>query len=548
MSFKQVNELRKNGQLTEAYEMAMNDLNQAPDDVWAARALFWTLHDMAHSELQQGYVDEAAVLAEKMKPLLEHMGEQDPENGDEHSLPDRALARLIRHMQPYYADVKAAYHEARNGDTIAPYDFIAQLIADGQLAEPLHERAGWIIWHHLWHQQQRMPSLEARQALAHYMSLTGVESPSVLHSRILFVAIRLAKRFAKEFDFAKFLDLWGESNFMPEDWQRKERKKGRVGNFPSLVELAVAQYIASKKLAHDMVYSEEFMALLTQVVERYPDKMELKRYLSLALLNRGNKEGALALHRELAISLNKYYVWHELAGMFTHDLDMKTSALCQTLSMKVPENYTCEIHRELGWELAREGNWAAALCELETYRTTRERCGWHKSWRYEQLRKRIPADTVPVRDNRQLYADRAQPILNWVYESVPEVPALVVARFVDKHGKDSAKLIMPDGKAMYVRASKLPETNYLKVRMTDEGGKPRLVTAEAAEREQVVSAFGDTVTGEVKVLQGQGGKQYGFVEGCFVPGQLLQGIASGDTLTILTEMQPDGRRRAIAVI
>lgn len=549
MSFKQVNELRKNGQLPEAYEMAMEDLNQAPNDPWAARALFWTLHDMAHNQLRHGQADEVGVLADRMKQLMPLMGEEEIEDEETKRLPERALERLIRHMQPFYADVKAAYREARTGSTIAPYDYVAQLIANGQLTEPLHERAGWIIWLHLWHQQQRMPSLEARQALSHYLSLTGIEIPSMLHSRIVFIAIRLAKRFSKDFDFAKFLDMWGESNFLPEDWERNQKKKGHPGQYPSIVEQAIAQYIAFKKLSRDMEYSDEFLALLNKAVERYPDRYELKRYLSLALANRGDKERALELHRELAQNIDKFYVWHEIAGLFTHDLDMKTSALCYTLSLRIPENFTCDIHRELGWELAREGNMPAALYELETYRAIRERCGWPKSWRYEQLRKRIPADTVAATNNHQLYIDRSQPIINWVYAETPQQPAIVVARFRDKMGKDVARVALPGSKALFVKPGKLPETKYLMVRVKEEeNGRLKLLTADPAERNDIVPAFGDSVTGNIKVLQGQGGKQYGFCEGCFVPGQLLQGVADGDTITILTEMQPDGRRRATAIV
>ena len=549
MSFKLVNELRKNGQLREAYDMAMEDLNQAPNDPWAARALFWTLHDMAHDELKRGYVDEAGVLAERMKQLMPLLGEEEIEDEETKRLPERAMARLVRHMQPFYADVKAAYREARTGATIAPYDYVVQLITNGQLAEPLHERAGWIIWLHLWHQQQRIPCLEARQALSHYLSLTGVESPSLLHSRIVFIAIRLSKRFPRDFDFAKFLDIWGETNFMPEDWERNERKKGRPGQFPSVVEQAIAQYIAFKKQSKELEYSEEFIALLDKAVERYPDKPELKRYLSLALAQRGDKERALQLHRELAQTVDKFFVWHEIANMFTHDLDMKTSALCYTLSLRTPENFTCDIHRELGWELAREGNMPAALCELETYRATRERCGWPRSWRYEQLRKRIPADTVAAPNNHQLYIDRSQLIINWVYADMPQQPAVVVARFRDKMNRDVARVALPGGKALFVKPTKLPDSKYLQVRVKeDENGRLTLLTADQAERNNVVPAFRDSVTGDIKILQGQGGKRYGFCEGCFVPGQLLQGVADGDTITILTEVQPDGRRRATAII
>lgn len=541
--------------------MAMSDLNQAPEDQWAARALFWTLHDMAHSEVQRGYVDEAAVLADRMRQLLPTMGDNDEtapdEDADKRQLPDRALARLVRHMQPHYADVKAAYREARTGSTIAPYDYIAQLIDNGQLTEPLHERAGWIIWNHLWHQHKRIPSQEARQALAMYLGLNGVASPSELHSRILFVAIRLAKRFTHEFDFAKFLDIWGEDNFMPEDWERNERKgkrplkPGMSTHFPSLVEAAVAQYISFKKQLNELEYSEQFMALLGQAIERYPDKPELKRYLAMALAHRGDKERALELYRQAVPSINKFYVWHEIAGLFTHDLDMKTSALCQTLTIKTPENFTSEVHRELGWELAREGNMAAALCELEIYRQVRERNGWPHSWRYAQLRKRIPEDTVASSpsDNWQLYHERAVPIVKWAYGEMLQQPAIVASRFTDKQGRPVVRLALPEGKALFVKPNQLPDGNYLMVRtQTDEKGRLQLLTADVATRDDVVPHFGDAVTGEVRVLQGQGGKQYGFVEGCFVPGQLLHGVADGSTITVLTEEQPDGRRRATAVI
>lgn len=547
MSFTQVNELRKNGRLNEAYEMAMEDLNQAPDDVWAARALFWAMHDIAHAEARQGYVDRASELAGRMEALLPQMGQSDREEDD--ALPERALARLIRHLQPFYADVKMAYQEARNGDTIPPYDFIVRLIQDRQLTEPLHERAGWIICNHLWKQQQYMPATEARQALAHYIGLAGVQRPSSLHSHILMAALRLAKRFPSEFNFAAFLDLWGEDKFMPGDWQRVSSKKGKPVTYPSLVEQAISGYINFKKQTHDLEYRDSFVALLEQVVEKFPDKDEYKRYLSLHLFRMGDKERSLELHRQLAMTLDRYYVWHELAQMFTHDLDMKTSALCKALSLKTPENFVCDIHRELGWELAREGNMSAALRELETYRADREQFGWPRTWRYEQLRKRIPDDTVATGGNAALYAERAQTITDWVFKDVPQQAAVVVTRYNDNQGRFMAKLAIQGGRKMLVKSSKLPaDSRYLAVRLNDENGRLKLLTVNAAERNDIVPQFAESVTGNVRIMQGQADKQYGFVEGCFVPGHLLKDVTDGDTLTLLTEMQPDGRRRATAVI
>lgn len=551
MGFKEVNELRKEGHLQQAYEIALQDFNRMPDDTWAARALFWTLHDMAHEKLRQGMREEAEKMASQMKDLMPRLDNEPDVQGQEGlPLPERALARLERHIQPFYADVKAAYLEAKKGDTIAPYDFIAQLIVDNQLASPLHERAGWIIWHHLWKQHTVMPSAEARQALAHYMNLTGVERPSVLHSHILMAAIKVSKRFSNEFDFAKFMELWRVDNFMSEDWERHPHKNNPKLVFPSLVEQTVVQYVSYKKKSHDLDYDDFMMTLLEAVVKHFPDKDDYQRYLSLALLQRGEKERALQLHRKLAMTMGKYYVWHELAGMCTHDLELKTSALCKALSMGAPDNFTSEIHRQLGWELAREGDMSAALLELEIYSSIRKKYGWPTSWRYEQLRKRIPVETQPAMSNLQLYQERAKVITDWVYADVPTVEAIVVGRFRDRQGHDFAKLVMPGGKSMLIKPSKLPrDERYLRVRVSEgDNEKMHLLTAEPADRNAVVPAFGESVTGDVKIIQGQAGKQYGFVEGCFVPGQLLEGVTNGETITILTEMQADGRRRATAII
>ena len=45
MAFKQVMEMRKIGNQTEAYEMALNDYQQTPEDIWAKRAMSWCLFD-----------------------------------------------------------------------------------------------------------------------------------------------------------------------------------------------------------------------------------------------------------------------------------------------------------------------------------------------------------------------------------------------------------------------------------------------------------------------------------------------------------------------
>jgi hypothetical protein len=57
MSFKEVTELRKSGHLTQAYNMALSDLKQMPNDSWSCSALFWVLYDISKQLVEQQRFD-----------------------------------------------------------------------------------------------------------------------------------------------------------------------------------------------------------------------------------------------------------------------------------------------------------------------------------------------------------------------------------------------------------------------------------------------------------------------------------------------------------
>lgn len=65
---------------------------------------------------------------------------------------------------------------------------------------------GWDIYRYLKANIEQMESKEARTLLACYMKM-DLEKPSLLHSLMLNVALRMAKRFP-DFQFDRFFDLW----------------------------------------------------------------------------------------------------------------------------------------------------------------------------------------------------------------------------------------------------------------------------------------------------------------------------------------------------
>ena len=536
MSFKDVNELRKNGQLREAYTMASTDLEKNPQDPWAARAMFWVIHDMAQAEREADNFSEALLMADSMSELLPLMQEED-------DVATTALHRLSQSLVPHYGEIANAGQLARNGHEDEAYYNIAPLVASGELPEVLHERAGWVILNFLWRFHKQVGPQQLDDAFINYFSLTAIKRPSSLHSRMLNVATRCAKIYQK-FNFVDFLTRWGYDCFTEADW---ERKKGNSKVFPSLVEQVIKAYLSQTRAERSFDYPEQIMDLLEKAIERYPERDDIMRYLSLAHFERGNKERALELHRGLARRVNRFYVWHELSKMLTHDLDLKTSALCQALLVEREQNFLSDIHRELGWELVREGNLPAALHELEIYKAVRERNNWSLSWRYNQLRRRIPQDTVATDDNHALYEMRAQTIIDWVYADIEPVPMVIVGQFNDKNGRPLAKLQSPDGEHIMCPMNKMQNNvRTFMVRFErNANGHNRTLTITPAEETEVLSKFDNIVTGPVKVFDGKNNRTYGFVEGCFVPGKLIEGIASGTVIKVLTELQPDGRPRAI---
>lgn len=68
------------------------------------------------------------------------------------------------------------------------------------------QETGWDIYRYLKENMEQLESQEARTLLACYMKMR-LPKPSLLHSLILQVALRMAKRFP-DFQFDRFFDMW----------------------------------------------------------------------------------------------------------------------------------------------------------------------------------------------------------------------------------------------------------------------------------------------------------------------------------------------------
>lgn len=355
----------------------------------------------------------------------------------------------------------------------------------GNLPARLNNSFAWVIYYHVRHEQETMPSLEMRQALAAYLSLDN-ERPSRLHSRILLMATRLKARDA-EFKFGKFFEMWGMDNLTDEDWQQ-DKKEGREGTvtFVSIAEHAIRLYAKELHEMRAKEFNSDFEPLLVKAVKQYPTQSLYKYYLARLYAATGRKAKALKAYKKLALITGQSYIWSDLAALLTDPVQRK-AALCKALLLQRDVNKTGRLHLGLAQLLIKENRFPEAACELSQYRDIYTRNGWHLSDFYQRLRQSVPADTQPVRDNRSFYQASLAALDDFLYSDLPEVALTLTTEFKDRRGNMSARLVTDNGKAVFLPASRLltdaqgVRIRHYLARIVNPDDRPKVVTLRPKE-------------------------------------------------------------------
>lgn len=365
------------------------------------------------------------------------------------------------------------------------YEALYPVWKQGNLPARLNNSFAWVIYYHVRHEQETMPSLEMRQALAAYLSLDN-ERPSRLHSRILLMATRLKARDA-EFKFGKFFEMWGMDNLTDEDWQQ-DKKEGREGTvtFVSVAEHAIRLYAKELHEMRAKDFNPDFEPLLVKAIKQYPTQSLYKYYLARLYAAIGRKAKALKAYKKLALITGQSYIWSDLAALLTDPVQRK-AALCKALLLQRDVNKTGRLHLGLAQLLIKENRFPETACELRQYRDIYTRNGWHLSDFYQRLRQSVPADTQPVRDNRSFYQASLAALDDFLYSDLPEVALTLTTEFKDRRGNMSARLVTADGKAVFLPSFRLltdvqgVRVRHYLARIVNPDDRPKVVTLRSKE-------------------------------------------------------------------
>ena len=285
-------------------------------------------------------------------------------------------------------------------------------------------------------------------------SIRGLSISNEYHSRIL--SLYLWKLPDESIANAiSVIEDWGLDNFRPEDWQRE---KTDDTEYPSLVEKAVKHYFSALETIHFRKIDERFEPLLRKACLEFDDD-QLDRDLAILMMAMGRHEEALSIYRSLLLSLNRFYVWKELAEA-TSDTELKISAYCKAIISEPNDDYLGEVHLELARILIGNKMFGEAKRELLTYSETYRQNGWRIKDEFYAILSQIPTDAIPADSNDSFYKSHLESAEEFVYSEIEWTTMFVADVYSPKDKKvKRAKLVSADGLAISINYKKLGKTD-----------------------------------------------------------------------------------------
>ncbi|MFW5607199.1 MAG: tetratricopeptide repeat protein [Campylobacter hyointestinalis] len=219
---KKITELRKNGKLKEARNLAINLLQNNPNDEYLLNAYAWVLYSIVKLEcntnlnLANNFFNELCDLGHRLQ----------------NDMLTENIKKLRPKLNPVYADIERANELSKNGKTKEAVSIFYSLKQNGQLNIEFHENYGWALYRYAKAYMNDLNIDKFQKILHEYLRLEN-EKPSMLHSMMLNLAINYSKEY-KTLNIFEFFQAWNPKLLQAEDYEEKYSQKD-AKNYPSLV-------------------------------------------------------------------------------------------------------------------------------------------------------------------------------------------------------------------------------------------------------------------------------------------------------------------------
>ena len=466
MPAKEIKELRQAGKIDEAYTMALAELEVGASTIWAKRNLSWVLY---------AQLDELASNLDAFLAKINEVKELDLPASEEMffdniSIAISKAARVITHEATL--DINKIHRL---------FDSIKEL--------PLKRNSKWFS--------------------------------------VLFNAMHKGMKESNR--YIEFTEWWDFKNFRPEDFQMEKMPNGKeVMAIAEQAYIAYAKHLLPKQSQHgEIIFNKEkaenFLPVLAQIVEDYPQFQYPAYFNAKLLLALGNKDNMLESLLPFAKKKrNDFWVWEILAEAFSSDPEKVFACYCKALSCKSPDEMLVSLRQKMARILISRKLFNEARTEIDLLVQTRTEHGF-----------KIPAE-VTNWQAMDWYKNAVQSKTNFGFYKayVPNAEALlfsdvqeesVIVEFVNAD-KKILNFIASETKFGFLKYdrffSDVKVGDTLKVRFQggSNEGMHQLYTAIKVDDDAFKKQFMKAVPGVVRI---PGGKSFGFMDDVFIHPSLV---------------------------
>jgi len=312
MSFKEVTQLRKSGQLQEAFDMATKDLEQNPNDKWNKRAIVWIYYAYLKKAQESNNINDFLVQIENIKEL---------------NLPETE-------------------------------SFIFDSVA-------------WSIGKLLFANNQMAPHV--LNTIFNQIKDFAFTTPKDSYS---FMLKAFKKHAAEWEGFIDFIDWWKLDNFKEEDYNKYTLDNGKqIPSLVESVYIAMSKKLLTEPYNIEKIESflSKISGVCNshpqmQYTHYYHAKLLIasdnkKRFLKAFLPFAKKKQ-------------RDFWVWELLSEIYNKSSDEYFSCLSKSLSCSAPDKFTINVREKIANVFISKQMLAEAKYEFQSIIKTRQKEGW----------------------------------------------------------------------------------------------------------------------------------------------------------------------------
>ncbi|XWW47045.1 hypothetical protein JYG30_06245 [Fibrella sp. USSR17] len=481
---KDITELRKQGQLSEAYDLATELLAVEPDNVWTKRAMGWVRYErlkaLAKSKASDDFIQEWTALSTLVAT----------NSASETMLTNQAIWQAVSHM--------FAVSDTNQVNNVLDIVFAS-------------------------------------------IQQWSLERPSDLYSALLRAILKAGKTWAS---LGAFLTWWGLSNLRSEDYLPGLTNEGK--KMMSLAEQAYIAYAKQVLDSRDQTVIRALIADLEILHEQHPEYQYPPYYQAKLLVATGSKEQAMtALLPFARRKQGEFWLWDLLAELYEDEPEKAVACLCRAVNSQfAQEKFLVNARVNLARKLHDIGKHDQALTELTKAIKARQTEGWNIAANLiAEKEELLSTGAAALPDNKALYRQYRVLTDELLYVDIPEQIGVVTSLNTDKKVANFMVSQTVSAHFKYESSmSKIKPGDFVAVRLEQRQGNDgaywvplSLKPTEQLPSPEIVKSFSG-------VLSRHENKAFGFVNDIFIPPTLAANVTIGSTLSGLAVWSYDKQK------